>query len=83
LMQNYPNPFNPTTNIVFELSNKSKVNLKVFDLYGREIITLLNDYMSAGRHSVQFNGTNLSTGVYIYRMVTDNGILTRKMMLLK
>ena len=83
LMQNYPNPFNPTTDIVFELSNRSKVNLKVFDLSGREIITLVDNYMSAGQHSVQFNGTNLSTGVYIYRMVTDNGILTRKMMLLK
>ncbi len=83
LMQNYPNPFNPTTNIVFELSNKSKVNLKVFDLSGREISTLVDDYMSAGQHSVRFDGTNLSTGVYIYRMVTDNEVLTRKMMLLK
>jgi hypothetical protein len=83
LMQNYPNPFNPTTNIVFELTNRSKVNLKVFDLYGREINTLVNDYMSAGQHAVQFNGANLSTGVYVYRMITDNKILTRKMMLLK
>jgi hypothetical protein len=83
LMQNYPNPFNPTTKIVFELSNRSKVNLKVFDLSGRDISTLVNDYMSAGQHSVQFNGTNLSTGVYIYRMITDNEVFTRKMMLLK
>jgi hypothetical protein len=83
LMQNYPNPFNPTTNIAFELANRSKVNLKVFDLYGREIVTLLNEYRSAGQHSVQFNATNLSTGVYIYRLAADNQVLTRKMMLLK
>jgi len=83
LLQNFPNPFNSTTNIFFELSRSSKVNLKVYDLYGREIITLINGIKSAGQHKVQYNATNLSSGVYIYRMVTDNKVLTRKMMLLK
>jgi len=83
LLQNYPNPFNPTTNIYFELKNSSKVNLKVYDIYGREIITLINEMKPAGQHNVQFDGTNLNSGAYMYRIAIGNEVFSKKMMLLK
>ena len=83
LFQNYPNPFNPATNIAYELSTGSEVNLKVYDLSGREIITLVNGRKPAGHYNVLFNGENLSSGVYICRLVAGNSVLTKKMMLLK
>lgn len=83
LLQNYPNPFNPKTNISFELKSSSKVDLTVYDIYGREIITLINETKPAGQHNVQFDGTNLSSGVYMYRVAIDNEVFAKKMMLVK
>jgi hypothetical protein len=88
LEQNFPNPFNPTTMIRFALPNDSKVSLKVFDILGREVRTLLNGDVAAGINTVQWNGRNnagqmVSTGVYIYRIEAGSNISTKKMMLMK
>jgi GH35 family endo-1,4-beta-xylanase len=83
LKQNYPNPFNPTTNIVFDLPRASGVKIAVYDILGREVITLMNEVKSAGRYVVQFNGANLSSGVYIYRMDIGNQVFMKKMLLMK
>ncbi|NWF49182.1 MAG: T9SS type A sorting domain-containing protein [Ignavibacteriaceae bacterium] len=68
LDQNYPNPFNPTTKINFSLASDAKVTLKVFNLLGQEIATLVNENMSAGRHSVNFNASLLTSGMYVYKI---------------
>ncbi len=83
LAQNYPNPFNPTTQIQYNLPEGSMVNLEVYDMLGRRVATLVNSAQAAGTHAVQFDAANLSSGVYIYRLQTDMGVLTRKMMLVK
>ncbi len=68
LEQNYPNPFNPSTKINFSLTSDSKVNLKVFDILGREVEELINNNLQAGSHSINFNAENLPSGIYIYRL---------------
>lgn len=83
LSQNYPNPFNPGTAISYELSTASHVSLKVFDALGREVANLVSGNKSAGLHTVNFDASSLSSGVYIYRMEAGNFIQTRKMMLIK
>jgi hypothetical protein len=84
LGQNYPNPFNPTTTIEFTLAEDSKVSLKVFDMLGREVATLVNGNLKAGTiHQVPFNATTLSSGLYFYRLETEGGSLMKKLMLLK
>lgn len=84
LMQNYPNPFNPQTTISYSLPRESTVTLKVYDLIGREVATLLhNDREPAGNHEVFFGGTNLASGVYFYRLQTDRFVDTKAMMLIK
>lgn len=87
LSQNYPNPFNPSTKINFNLPVDGKVSLKLFDISGREVMTLLNETKSAGYYTVNFNGANLSSGIYFYRISVDgNGssfISTKKMTLIK
>ncbi|MCK4559866.1 MAG: T9SS type A sorting domain-containing protein, partial [Calditrichia bacterium] len=83
LDQNYPNPFNQSTIINYQLPNHSKVTLIVYDILGREIATLVNEEKPAGRYEVQFDGSNLTSGVYIYRLVTSNGTLSKKFILLK
>ncbi|HLX12042.1 MAG TPA: T9SS type A sorting domain-containing protein, partial [Bacteroidota bacterium] len=91
LDQNYPNPFNPTTNIKFNLQNDGLVTLKVFNILGQEVITLANrEEYSAGSSEVQFNASNLPSGVYFYRILvndTKSGAVkfmeTHKMMLVK
>ncbi len=83
LHQNYPNPFNPSTVISYELPGNSFVNLKVFDILGREIITLVDQRQAAGNHAVTFNASLLPSGVYFYRLQTSGGSMTRKMVLLK
>jgi hypothetical protein len=83
LGQNYPNPFNPTTNINYSLNQAGLVTLKVYDITGREVATLVNTRESAGEHSVTFDATNLASGVYIYTL-TSNGLrLTNRMTLIK
>jgi hypothetical protein len=83
LKQNYPNPFNPETKIEFSIPANQKVALKVFDISGREVAELLNDNLVAGVYSVSFDAVNLSSGVYFYRLQTDNFVETRRMTLLK
>jgi len=83
LGQNYPNPFNPTTKIDFSCSKKSHVKLEVFDITGRIVATLIDEVKGAGNHSINFNGSNLSTGIYVYKLTTANNMLARKMLLTK
>ncbi|MCR4416814.1 MAG: choice-of-anchor D domain-containing protein [Ignavibacteria bacterium] len=83
LYQNYPNPFNPVTKICFSLSQRSQVTLKIFDVLGREVMTLVDGELNPGVHSVVFDATGLSSGVYFYQMQTGSFIETRKLTLLK
>lgn len=83
LEQNYPNPFNPSTTISFETDKYSLVELKVFDTLGREVSTLLKDYKSPGRYSVVFNAGNIPSGIYFYRITTDQHSIIKKMILTK
>ena len=79
----YPNPFNPTTTISFTLPEASKVNLTVFDMNGREVATLVNGQRDAGHHSVSFDATNLSSGVYFYTLTAGANVANGKMALVK
>ncbi len=83
LMQNYPNPFNPTTVISYAIPKYSNVTLSVYNLIGQKVATLVNKQQAKGRYSVNFNAKNLSSGIYIYKLQTDNLIQSKKMMLLK
>jgi hypothetical protein len=83
LNQNYPNPFNPSTNISFTLPENQRVLLKIYNLIGEEIVTLLDREMSAGSHTVQFDAQNLSAGIYLARLNTGKYAKTIKMTLLK
>jgi phosphatidylserine/phosphatidylglycerophosphate/cardiolipin synthase-like enzyme len=83
LLQNYPNPFNPTTAIAYEVPSKCVVKLKVFDLLGREVATLINAEMPAGTYQVQFNASRYASGIYFYRLTAGSFISTRKMVLIK
>lgn len=84
LEQNYPNPFNPSTTIRYILSVKSFITLKVYDVSGKEIVKLVNSYQQPGEHRVTFNADNLSSGIYIYRIVISTGFAqSRKMIYLK
>lgn len=84
LEQNYPNPFNPTSVIRFGVPNTSKVQLEVFDILGRKVMTLVNgDVKQAGRYIVNFDGRSLASGMYIYRLVIGDKVLTKKMTLIK
>jgi hypothetical protein len=83
LFNNYPNPFNPSTQIRFSLPRKSDVKLTVYNVLGEEIITLVNGELTAGEHETVFNAKNLSSGVYFYKLVTQEGAITRKMLLAK
>jgi hypothetical protein len=83
LRQNYPNPFNPTTTISFILPSKSFVSLKVFDLQGREVATIVSEELSVGTYKYQWNATNRTSGVYFYRLQTDSFTETKKLILLK
>ncbi|CAN5206436.1 hypothetical protein BH23BAC3_BH23BAC3_32080 [soil metagenome] len=84
LNQNYPNPFNPSTRISFSLPQSQQVTLKVYDMLGREVASLANRVMfSAGNHTLNFEASNLSSGMYIYRLTSNNVVLTKKMSLIK
>lgn len=83
LNQNYPNPFNPTTTINYSLPKSGNVRLVVVNSLGQEITTLVNEFKSVGSHNVQFNGANLSSGIYFYRIIADSFTQTKKMILVK
>jgi aminopeptidase N len=83
MYQNYPNPFNPTTNIKYQIANKSFVTLKVFDILGKEVETLINEFQNAGTYEVGFEGRNLPSGIYYYKIQTGDFTRVKKMVLIK
>jgi hypothetical protein len=93
LYQNYPNPFNPSTKIKYSVPQASNVVIKVFDILGNEIETLVDEYKNAGRYEIDFNASNLpsgvsgkggyTSGVYFYQLRTDGLVVTKKMILMK
>lgn len=83
LLQNYPNPFNPSTVIEFNIPNNGNVSLKVFNILGQEVAELLNNEIAAGYHKINFDGTNLSSGIYFYRIFAGDFVKTNKMLLIK
>src|SRR5262249_5770128 len=83
LSQNYPNPFNPTTAITYQLSAVSQVSLRVFDILGQEVATLVNEQKQPGTYSVAWDASDVSSGVYLYRLQTGNFTETKKLVLLK
>ncbi len=84
LLQNYPNPFNPSTKIKYQIVNNNiNVNLTVFDIMGREIVTLVNEKQSSGTYQVSFESQNISNGIYFYKLMTEDFTDTKKMILIK
>jgi hypothetical protein len=83
LSQNYPNPFNPTTIISYQLSVSGMVTLKVYNILGQEVATLVNSEKAAGEYKVSFNASNLPSGIYLYQLRAGNFVETKKMMLMK
>ncbi|MGA9121113.1 MAG: T9SS type A sorting domain-containing protein, partial [Bacteroidota bacterium] len=80
---NYPNPFNPTTNIRYGLPFASKVTLKIYDILGREVRTLVNSVQAPGQYTVTLNAQQLASGVYFYRINAGNFSETKKLLLLR
>ncbi len=83
LSQNYPNPFNPTTRIEYAIPKTSHVKLKVFDVMGREVATLVDEVQGSGFKSVQFNASELASGVYLYRLQADGFVFMKKLMVIR
>jgi flagellar hook assembly protein FlgD len=88
LEQNYPNPFNPSTQIEYELPASTEVTLKIYNLLGQEVKTLVTEIQGKGVYTVEWNGTNhngleVAGGIYFYRLISDTFVQTRKMILLK
>lgn len=83
LSQNFPNPFNPITRISYQLAREEFVSLKVYDVLGKEVSTLVSDKQGAGKYTVNFNASNLPSGLYLYRLEAGNYISSKKMILLK
>ncbi len=83
LQNAYPNPFNPTTTIEYSLIKSEEVSLVVFDLAGKEVAKLVHGYTEAGHHTVKWNASNYSSGIYFYRLQAGDFVQTRKMVLLK
>ncbi|HSD63359.1 MAG TPA: T9SS type A sorting domain-containing protein [Ignavibacteriaceae bacterium] len=83
LYQNYPNPFNPVTTIRYQLPQGGFVTVEIFDILGQRIKTLLNIFQKADRYEVEFNGSGLASGIYIYRMKVNDFIASKKMVLIK
>jgi hypothetical protein len=83
LQQNYPNPFNPSTTVSYDLPRTSRVTLSIFDILGREVATLLNGEKPAGRYTVHWDASGVSSGVYFYRLRAGDFVQTRRMLLLR
>ena len=83
LNQNYPNPFNPSTNISYSISKSSRVVLRVYDILGNLVTTLVNENQEIGSYTIDFNAGELSSGIYYYKLQADNFVAVKKMLLLK
>lgn len=86
LEQNYPNPFNPKTNIKYQIAEDNFVTLKLYDFLGREVVTLVNEYQTAGKYNIELNlinNNNLASGVYYYKLTAGNFSDTKKLILMK
>ena len=83
LMQNYPNPFNPLTTIQYSIPESGDVSLKIFNTLGEEIVNLVHEYQQLGVYKVNFDATDLSSGIYFYRLTAGNNFETKKMILLR
>jgi hypothetical protein len=83
LSQNFPNPFNPSTEIQFTIAKAAFTTLRVFDILGRNVATLVNENVNPGTFRVKFDGTNLASGTYIYTLTSGSARITKKFMLMK
>lgn len=83
LSQNYPNPFNPSTRIAYQISKISFVTLKVYDVLGNEIVTLVNEEKQTGKYKVEFDASSIPSGIYFYQLKAGSFVETKKMVLLK
>jgi hypothetical protein len=83
LKQNYPNPFNPTTTIGFTLPIESNVKISIYNLIGQKVAEVVNSKFSSGNHSVDFNATNLASGIYLYKIEAGSFTSVKKMQLMK
>ncbi|MEW6195950.1 MAG: T9SS type A sorting domain-containing protein, partial [Bacteroidota bacterium] len=83
LYQNYPNPFNPTTTITYELPEPASVKMNIYDMLGNEVESVKLGYKQAGNYEYVYNGEKLSSGIYIYKLITEGGSISRKMVYLK
>jgi len=83
LYQNYPNPFNPNTTISYSIKKNGLTSLKVYDILGKEVATLVNENEAAGNYSVEFNAEQLPSGIYIYRLTSGNFTASKKLILMK
>jgi Pel9A-like, right handed beta helix region/Secretion system C-terminal sorting domain len=83
LLQNYPNPFNPSTNIIYKAPNSGNIKITIYDLMGRKIKTLINEMKSRGTYEVRFDGSNLASGIYFYKLQMNGNSVVKQMLLLK
>jgi hypothetical protein len=83
LQQNFPNPFNPKTVIKYQVFNRSNVVIKIYDILGKEVITLVNMIQMPGSYVIGWNATNYSSGIYFYKMTAENFLDVKKMILIK
>ena len=83
LSQNFPNPFNPTTTIRYQLPESGKVSLIIYDILGREVKTLVNEFKINGKYEVSFNASSLASGVYLYRLIVNYYVDVKKMLMIK
>lgn len=83
LYQNYPNPFNPVTKIKYSIPINSHVTIKVYDILGKEVSTLVDKFTNAGEYEVEFNASNLASGIYFYQMLSGSTINTKKLLFMK
>ncbi len=83
LEQNYPNPFNPSTTISFSLPEASEVQLNIYNILGQQVATLVNDVKNAGSYKINWDASNLSSGMYIYRLQAGSKVITNRMILMK
>ena len=83
LEQNYPNPFNPATTINYSIPEAGNVEMKVYDILGNEVATLVNEVKAPGNYSAMFDASSLASGIYIYTLRANNFVQTKKMMLMK